>query len=97
MTGPSGLLPKPGEWTRSCLVMRGSPRLGNLSRVKSGTLRGWCQQAEIKDGKRPGIMTTESQCGKALDAEVRELKGANLIMLAVSSFFARELDLFLPW
>ncbi len=34
---------------------------------------------------------------RALQAEVRELKRANEILLAASSFFARELDPRLPW
>ena len=32
-----------------------------------------------------------------LEQEVRELKRANEILLAASSFFARELDPRLPW
>ena len=34
---------------------------------------------------------------KQLEAESRELKRANEILLAASSFFARELDPRLPW
>jgi transposase len=34
---------------------------------------------------------------KDLEREVRELKRANEILLAASSFFARELDPRLPW
>ena len=34
---------------------------------------------------------------RALEQEVRELKSANEILLAASSFFARELDPRLPW
>ena len=34
---------------------------------------------------------------KDLEAEVKELKRANEILLAASSFFARKLDPRLPW
>jgi hypothetical protein len=34
---------------------------------------------------------------KDLETEIRELKRANEILLAGSSFFARELDPRLPW
>ena len=34
---------------------------------------------------------------KELEREVKELKRANEILLAASSFFARELDPRLPW
>jgi transposase-like protein len=34
---------------------------------------------------------------KQLQAELREVKRANDILLAASSFFARELDPRLPW
>jgi hypothetical protein len=34
---------------------------------------------------------------RELEREVRELKRANEILLAASSFFARELDPRLPW
>ena len=41
--------------------------------------------------------TSDSARIKALEAEVKELKRANEILLAASSFFARELDPRLPW
>nr|WP_170192041.1 hypothetical protein [Rhodoglobus vestalii] len=53
---------------------------------------GWCKQAAIDAGERPGTTTSEAQRIKALEAEVRELKRANEILLAASSFFAQELD-----
>ena len=65
--------------------------------VNADTLRGWCKQADIDAGKRPGTTTGDAQKIKQLEAEVRELKRANEILLAASSFFARELDPRLPW
>jgi transposase-like protein len=72
-------------------------RIGQRVGVNADTLRGWCKQAAIDAGERPGTTTSEAQRIKALEAEVRELKRANEILLAASSFFARELDPRLPW
>jgi transposase-like protein len=74
-------------------VKRIGPRMG----VKPDTLRGWCKQADIDAGRRPGITTSEAATIKQLQQEVRELRRANEILLAASSFFARELDPRLPW
>lgn len=67
-------------------------RIGQRAGVNPDTLRGWCKQAQIDAGERPGTTTSEAQRIKALEAVVRELKRANEILLAASSFFARELD-----
>jgi len=74
-------------------VLRIGPRVG----VNPDTLRGWCKQADIDAGRRPGITTHDAVRIKELEREVRELKRANEILLAASSFFARELDPRLPW
>ena len=55
------------------------------------------KQAAIDAGDRPGIPAAEASKVKELEREVRELKRANEILLAASSFFARELDPRLPW
>ena len=74
-------------------VMRIGPRVG----VNKDTLRGWCRQAEVDAGRRPGVTTGEAATIRQLQQEVRELRRANEILLAASSFFARELDPRLPW
>ena len=74
-------------------VVRIGPRVG----VNKDTLRGWVKQADIDAGRRLGTTTTEAKTIKDLEREVRELKRANEILLAASSFFARELDPRLPW
>ncbi len=74
-------------------VVRIGPRVG----INKDTLRGWCKQAEIDSGRRPGVTSSETATIKALQQEVRELKRANEILLAAASFFARELDPRLPW
>ena len=72
-------------------------RIGQRTGVNPDTLRGWAKQAEIDAGQRPGMTSSEAKRIKELEAEVRELKRANEILLAASSFFARELDPRLPW
>ena len=74
-------------------VLRIGPRVG----VNPDTLRGWCKQAAIDVGERPGTTTGDAKRIKELERENRELKRANEILLAASSFFARELDPRLPW
>jgi transposase len=66
-------------------------RIGSRVGVNADTLRGWCKQADIDAGRRPGTTSGDAQKIKQLEAEVRELKRANEILLAASSFFAREL------
>lgn len=72
-------------------------RIGQRVGVNPDTLRGWVKQAQIDAGERPGTTTDDASRIKQLEAEVRELKRANEILLAASSFFARELDPRLPW
>ena len=74
-------------------VQRIGPRVG----VNPDTLRGWCKQALIDAGQAPGTTSTDGRRVKDLEREVKELKRANEILLAASSFFARELDPRLPW
>lgn len=72
-------------------------RIGPMVGVNPDTLRGWVKQSGIDAGLRPGTSTEETARVRELEREVRELKRANQILLAASSFFARELDPRLPW
>ena len=72
-------------------------RIGQRVGVNADTLREWAKQAAIDAGQRPGVTTSKAKRIKDLEAEVRELKRANEILLAASSFFARALDPRLPW
>ena len=74
-------------------VKRIGPRVG----VQPDTLCGWCKQADVDAGKASGTTTADAVRLRQLEQEVRELKRANEILLAASSFFARELDPRLPW
>jgi len=72
-------------------------RVGERVGVVPDTLRGWAKQRQVDDGTRKGTTSSDAARIKELQAEVRELKRANEILLAASSFFARELDPRLPW
>ena len=74
-------------------VKRVGPRVG----VNPDTLRGWCKQAAVDAGQAPGSTTSDNRRIQELEHEVKELKRAKEILLAASSFFARELDPRLPW
>lgn len=52
-------------------------RIGQRVGVNPDTLRGWCKQAEIDTGRRPGTTTADAQRIRELEHEVRELKRAN--------------------
>ena len=56
------------------------------------SVRGWVKQADIDDGAKPGMSTTEAARVKALEQEVKELRRANAILRSASAFFAAELD-----
>ena len=81
------------ELSLTAAVARIGPRVG----VKPDTLGGWCKQADVDAGRAPGTTTADAGKLKELERENRELKRANEILLAASSFFARELDPRLPW
>lgn len=72
-------------------------RIGERVGVVPDTLRGWVKQHRIDSGQAPGTTTSDAKRIKDLEREVKELKRANEILLAASSFFARELDPRLPW
>jgi transposase len=72
-------------------------RIGPRVGISPDTLRGWVKQADIDEGRRPGIPAPDAARARELEKKVRELERANEILLAASSFFARELDPRLPW
>lgn len=72
-------------------------RIGERVGVNPDTLRGWVRRQAIDAGERPGTTTADAARIRELERENKELKRANEILLAASSFFARELDPRLPW
>jgi transposase len=71
----------PSDWPAICAV---AAKLGIGS---AETLRRWVRQAEVDDGKRPGVSSEESAELRKLRAELRR---ANEILKAASAFFAAE-------
>jgi transposase len=56
------------------------------------SVRSWVRQAEIDDGVRPGMSSSEAERVKDLEQEVRELRRANEILRRAAAFFGAELD-----
>jgi transposase len=56
------------------------------------SVRSWVKQAEVDDGVRPGVTTSEAERVKDLEQEVRELRRANEILRRAATFFGAELD-----
>ena len=57
------------------------------------TLRNWVRRAEIDQGLRNGLTTSEREQLKQLERENRELRRANEILRKASAYFAQaELD-----
>ncbi len=77
-----------GSLSLHAAVNRIGPRVG----VQPDTLRTSCRQGDVDAGKRAGVTTADAVKIKELEREVKELRRANEILLAASSFFARELD-----
>src|SRR5919204_6859091 len=83
-------------------IAGGGERYGAVTRVARQlgigpeSLRNWVKQAEIDNGKRPGVTTEQQRRIAELERENRELRRANEILKAAAGFFARELDPRLP-
>jgi transposase len=56
------------------------------------SVRSWVKQADVDDGARPGVTTSESERVRDLEQEVRELRRANEILRRAATFFGAELD-----
>ena len=56
------------------------------------SVRSWVKQAEIDDGDRPGVSTSEAVRLRELEQENRELRRANEILRRAATFFGAELD-----
>src|SRR5438270_7716473 len=98
---PPGMRERAIRMVRETIAESGE-RVGAVSRVArqlgigTESLRNWVKQADIDNGKRPGMTTAEQRRIAELERENRELRRAKEILKAASAFFARELDPRLP-
>lgn len=76
----------PSEWPAMVAV---ADKLGVGT---AETVRKWVRGAEVDGGLRAGTTTEELAEIKRLKREVAELRRANEILKAASTFFAAELD-----
>jgi transposase len=67
-------------------------RIGEQLGINPDTLRGWVAQAEVDEGRRPGVSSEDAARVAELERENRELRRANAILKSASAFFAAELD-----
>ena len=56
------------------------------------SVRCWVKQADVDEGVRPGVTTSEAERVRDLEQEVRELRRANEILRRAATFFGAELD-----
>jgi transposase-like protein len=58
--------------------------------ISDSCLRGWVHQADIEDGRRPGLSNDERDELVALRRELRVVKMENEILKRAAAFFAKE-------
>src|SRR3954451_7968166 len=80
----------PGDHESEWAAMNEVARLLGIGPAE--TVRKWVHQGEVDAGQRPGATTEEAAEPKRLRRENAELKRANGILKAASTFFAAELD-----
>ena len=56
------------------------------------SVRAWVNQADVDEGVRPGVTSSETERLKELEQEVGELRRANEILRRAAAFFGAELD-----
>jgi transposase len=75
----------PSQWKAIVSI---STQLG----INHETLRSWVRKAEVDAGERPGVTSDEKARLRELERENKELRRANEILKAASTFFGAELD-----
>lgn len=68
------------------------PPIAEKLGVSRRALYYWVRRAEVDDGRRPGISSADRARMAEMERENRELRRANEILKAASTFFAAELD-----
>lgn len=56
------------------------------------SVRVWVRQADVDDGRQPGVTSDEAARVRELEQENRELRRANEVLKRAASFFGAELD-----
>ena len=59
--------------------------------VSESCLQRWLKIADVEDGKRPGVTTSESEALRELKKRNRALEQENEILRRAAAYFAREL------
>ena len=89
---PAELRERAARMVREDIAENGGERFGVVTRVArqlgigAESLRNWVQQAEIDDGRRPGVTSEERRRIAELEKENRELRRANEILKSASAF-----------
>jgi transposase len=81
------------EWRRA--RGRGDGGLNEVGQqlgVHPESIRNWLRQADVDDGRRPGVTTDEKARISELERENFELRRANEILKSAAVFFGAELD-----
>jgi len=76
----------PSEWAAISSVA------ARLQIGSAETLRKWLRQAEVDEGKAPGVSSAEAAEVRALKRKVSELERTISILTEATRFFAREAD-----
>jgi transposase len=81
------------EWREARGVEEGGLRVVcRQLNLNPETLRRWYIEAEVEEGRRPGLSTAERSRISDLERENRELRRANEILKTAAIFFGAELD-----
>ena len=68
------------------------PPIAEKLGISRRALHYWVRRAEVDTGRRPGVSSADRARLAGLERENRELRRANEILRAASTFFAAELD-----
>ncbi len=96
---PPELRERAVRMVREAIAENGGERFGVVTRIArqlgigAESLRTWVNQAEVDDGKRPGVTSDERRRIAELEKENRELRRANEILKSASAFFAAYADI----